>query len=78
MYENGLVQGKPIVNGHQTKWNKFMLRARQLAGGKAAVINVTLVIDRDGNLECWTEPKCSRLENAPKSLGALIKMLLDE
>jgi len=74
LYENATVP----VQHSLTKWEKFILRARQLGEGKATVLNVTLVIDRNGELECWTEPKCSRLESAPSSLGALIRSLINE
>jgi hypothetical protein len=61
-----------------SKWEKFMLRMKQMGDGKAAVITCTIVIDRNGELECWTEPKCNRLENAPASLGALIRGLMGD
>lgn len=58
-----------------SKWDKMRLRLQKIADGRVAVMTLTVVIDRKGELECWTEPRCNRLEGAPASLGMLVNAL---
>lgn len=56
-----------------SKWEKFVLRMRKVGDGKPAIIHVTLVLDKNGDMECWTSPQCTHLE--PVSTGSLYTLV---
>lgn len=56
-------------------WDRFRYRMQKIANGKVSIMTVSIVLDRNGELECWTEPKYNTLEGAPVSLRALVSAL---
>ena len=59
------------------KWASVAARMQQVAcvENANAVINISVLIDRDGNPVFWFEPTVSKLEPAAKFTDALAEMI---